>query len=141
MFGSAQLGVQDARTTMISVQPVFRGLPTQPQQSLLPTAQCKTAVASSSRSSPAKSPKPKPKPNYKCTYEGCDKSYSKPARLATHILSHTGEVSICSFKSQRADMSAPFPMPRMLSELSKSFTSCSSPIDASTGRGEDVGML
>lgn len=30
---------------------------------------------------------------YKCVWEGCDKAYTKPSRLAEHELSHTGEVS------------------------------------------------
>jgi hypothetical protein len=30
---------------------------------------------------------------YKCQYDGCDKAYTKPSRLAEHELSHTGEVS------------------------------------------------
>ena len=29
---------------------------------------------------------------YKCTFEGCDKSYSKPSRLEEHERSHTGHV-------------------------------------------------
>lgn len=29
---------------------------------------------------------------YRCTYEGCDKAYSKPTRLAEHERSHTGQV-------------------------------------------------
>ena len=29
-----------------------------------------------------------------CTYEGCDKFFSRPFRLAQHIRTHTGEVSI-----------------------------------------------
>ncbi|KXN87363.1 Transcription factor IIIA [Leucoagaricus sp. SymC.cos] len=32
-----------------------------------------------------------PKKRYQCTYEGCDKAYSKPSRLAEHERSHTGE--------------------------------------------------
>ena len=30
---------------------------------------------------------------YACTYHGCQKSYSKPSRLAEHERSHTGDVS------------------------------------------------
>lgn len=30
---------------------------------------------------------------YHCTYEGCDRSYRKPSRLAEHERAHTGEVS------------------------------------------------
>jgi len=33
---------------------------------------------------------------YKCQYEGCDKAYTKPSRLAEHELSHTGEVGPAS---------------------------------------------
>ena len=29
---------------------------------------------------------------YKCTFEGCDKSYAKPSRLEEHERSHTGHV-------------------------------------------------
>lgn len=29
-----------------------------------------------------------------CTYEGCDKFFSRPCRLAQHMRTHTGEVSI-----------------------------------------------
>ena len=29
---------------------------------------------------------------YKCTYKNCEKSYSKPSRLAEHERSHTGKV-------------------------------------------------
>lgn len=29
-----------------------------------------------------------------CTYEGCDKFFSRPSRLNQHIRTHTGEVSI-----------------------------------------------
>lgn len=32
------------------------------------------------------------KKRYKCTYAGCDKSYSKPSRLEEHERSHTGQV-------------------------------------------------
>lgn len=31
---------------------------------------------------------------YICDFEGCDKSFSKPARLAEHARSHTGEVRL-----------------------------------------------
>lgn len=30
---------------------------------------------------------------YRCSYTGCDKSYTKPARLREHERSHTGEAS------------------------------------------------
>ena len=32
------------------------------------------------------------KKRYACTYEGCDKAYSKPSRLEEHVRSHTGQV-------------------------------------------------
>ncbi|KAL1710673.1 hypothetical protein EV121DRAFT_192394 [Schizophyllum commune] len=31
------------------------------------------------------------KRRYACTYEGCDKAYSKPSRLEEHVRSHTGQ--------------------------------------------------
>lgn len=37
------------------------------------------------------------KKQFKCTYVGCDKSYTKPSRLQEHQRSHTGQVSpVCS---------------------------------------------
>jgi general transcription factor IIIA len=33
-----------------------------------------------------------PKRKYKCTIEGCEKSYAKPSRLEEHERSHTGDV-------------------------------------------------
>jgi general transcription factor IIIA len=30
---------------------------------------------------------------YKCTFESCEKSYTKPSRLEEHERSHTGDVS------------------------------------------------
>ncbi|KAK8853452.1 hypothetical protein IAR55_004159 [Kwoniella newhampshirensis] len=56
-------------------------------------------AASSSTSNPprpSKSKSPSTLPSrserkYKCTFEGCDKAYFKPSRLAEHELSHTGE--------------------------------------------------
>ena len=33
---------------------------------------------------------------YKCQWDGCDKAYTKPSRLAEHELSHTGEVCLQS---------------------------------------------
>nr|XP_031860367.1 uncharacterized protein CI109_004255 [Kwoniella shandongensis]KAA5527439.1 hypothetical protein CI109_004255 [Kwoniella shandongensis] len=62
-------------------------------------------IASSSSRPTPKSPRPPPRSRsrsssafpsrterkYKCTYEGCDKAYTKPSRLAEHELSHTGE--------------------------------------------------
>jgi hypothetical protein len=33
-----------------------------------------------------------PRRIYKCTFEGCDKSYAKPSRLEEHERSHTGHV-------------------------------------------------
>ena len=36
----------------------------------------------------------KRKKRYSCTFEGCDKAYSKPSRLAEHERSHTGDVRL-----------------------------------------------
>jgi general transcription factor IIIA len=36
--------------------------------------------------------KNRPKKRFHCTFEGCDKAYSKPSRLQEHQRSHTGEV-------------------------------------------------
>ncbi|QSL64537.1 hypothetical protein MERGE_001838 [Pneumocystis wakefieldiae] len=36
---------------------------------------------------------------YKCTFEGCNKAYSKPCRIEEHLRSHTGERPfVCNFK-------------------------------------------
>lgn len=32
---------------------------------------------------------------YTCTYQGCDKSYTKPSKLADHLRSHSGERPYC----------------------------------------------
>ncbi|KAG5518192.1 hypothetical protein PMAC_003378 [Pneumocystis sp. 'macacae'] len=46
---------------------------------------------------------------YKCTYEGCEKAYSKPCRIEEHIRSHTGEVKFAhSFAITRDDCVARF---------------------------------
>lgn len=37
---------------------------------------------------------PQTKKCYRCTYQGCEKAYSKPSRLEEHERSHTGQVSI-----------------------------------------------
>lgn len=34
-----------------------------------------------------------PKRIYKCTFNGCEKSYTKPSRLEEHERSHSGDVS------------------------------------------------
>lgn len=39
---------------------------------------------------------------YKCQWEGCDKAYTKPSRLAEHELSHTGEVRSSVLATSRA---------------------------------------
>jgi general transcription factor IIIA len=47
-----------------------------------------------------------PKRIYKCTFEGCDKSYAKPSRLEEHERSHTGHVRQIEFtllRYRRAD--------------------------------------
>jgi len=46
---------------------------------------------------------PKPRP-YRCTHQGCTKSYTKPSRLAEHQRSHTGEVSIFRFPPSMLDI-------------------------------------
>jgi hypothetical protein len=57
-----------------------------------PPPRTKRAPKSKSRS---RSATPAGEKRYACQYEGCDKAYTKPSRLAEHELSHTGEV--CSF--------------------------------------------
>lgn len=37
---------------------------------------------------------PKQKKQYTCTFEGCNKVYRKPCRLAEHQRSHTGDVCL-----------------------------------------------
>ena len=51
-------------------------------------------IASTSRQPVIVNGKPllNPKRIYKCTFEGCDKSYTKPSRLEEHERSHTGNV-------------------------------------------------
>ena len=41
---------------------------------------------------PDAGPSTPPKKRYACDFDGCDKAYSKPARLAEHQRSHTGDV-------------------------------------------------
>lgn len=58
----------------------------EPELDIPPTPR-KRATTSRSRSGT-----PAADRNYKCQWEGCDKAYTKPSRLAEHELSHTGEV-------------------------------------------------
>jgi hypothetical protein len=57
-----------------------------------PPSRTKRAPKAKSRS---RSATPAGEKRYACQYEGCDKAYTKPSRLAEHELSHTGEV--CPF--------------------------------------------
>lgn len=54
-----------------------------------PSSPVKRATKSRSRSTT-----PAGEKRYKCQYEGCEKAYTKPSRLAEHELSHTGEVRL-----------------------------------------------
>jgi hypothetical protein len=45
---------------------------------------------------PKRSPR-STKKKYNCTFEGCEKAYTKPTRLEEHKRSHTGEVCTQSF--------------------------------------------
>ncbi|KAH8595935.1 hypothetical protein B0O99DRAFT_621800 [Bisporella sp. PMI_857] len=48
---------------------------------------------------PARKKFPSELKTIKCTYEGCDKTFNRPARLATHLRSHTNERPfICSYE-------------------------------------------
>ena len=51
------------------------------------------AAGPSSRSSTPRRPPSSTKRRFECTFDGCDKAYFKPSRLAEHELTHTGEVS------------------------------------------------
>ena len=49
-----------------------------------------------SRSASRSLPPSRTEKKFKCTWEGCGKAYTKPARLREHELSHTGEVRTTS---------------------------------------------
>ena len=40
---------------------------------------------------------------YKCIFDGCEKSYTKPCRLEEHERSHTGDVKLFTYLSLRCD--------------------------------------
>ncbi|KAI0361765.1 hypothetical protein OH77DRAFT_1444612 [Trametes cingulata] len=47
--------------------------------------------ASDAAGTTSRAPAPKRQKRYACSFEGCSKAYSKPARLAEHERSHTGD--------------------------------------------------
>lgn len=60
------------------------------------TSRATTPASTSASTSRKGSAGPRPslvrrKTRYHCTWDGCDKSYAKPVRLAEHMRSHTGE--------------------------------------------------
>lgn len=57
-----------------------------------PATPGKGAGGARSREGSRSLPPSRTEKKFKCTWEGCDKAYTKPARLREHELSHTGEV-------------------------------------------------
>jgi len=79
--------------------PVFAPQPVRPntfaehqQQPLQPITLSSTIAKPTLSSSPIRRPPSRTEKKFKCTFDGCDKAYYKPSRLAEHELTHTGEV-------------------------------------------------
>jgi hypothetical protein len=75
--------------------PLLAPRPIKPARLDSPALSQANAVASSSKSPVPSRPPSRTERRFKCTFEGCDKAYTKPSRLAEHELTHTGEVCDC----------------------------------------------
>jgi hypothetical protein len=76
--------------------PVFAPQPVRPntfaEQQLQPITSSSAIAKPTLSSSPIRRPPSRTEKKFKCTFDGCDKAYYKPSRLAEHELTHTGEV-------------------------------------------------
>jgi len=97
-----------------------------------PTPAKRPAISRSRSATPAEK-------RYKCQYEGCDKAYTKPSRLAEHELSHTGEVSSNPCRNGADDTETTCLSP-MLPNLLESYTSSFAYAYASIRRRQAIRM-